>query len=442
MGDFAPSTVLISRLRWFTRASAIFSTVVGTLVLLGWFTGAVSLTVLLPGLASMKVNTAICLALCGVSLWFMRPKDSESAPRESAPIFGGCLASIVLVVGLTTLAEYFLHRSLGIDQLLVIDRFGDGHSVPGRMAPHTALCFVVLAVALWLIPLDTRRGFRPSQFLSFVPAVTSMMAILGYLYSVVSLYRIASYTGMALHTAITIFILSLGVLLSTPDRGLTAVVSSDSLGGIVTRRLLPAAFFLPVVIGWLRMEGQKAGLYDTGFGLALMVTVNIMLFSTVIYLSGKEISRIEARRQAAERALQTSQDGLLAMNYTFESIIAACPLPVVTLDRDSKIQVWNHAAERSFGWSWLQLRGRRISLSPDDHGEVFDSVVETLERGESVSGVETVVLASDDTRVSVTLWAAPIIIGARGFSGSVLVIEDIARRKGLASKLEGTRHQT
>jgi PAS domain-containing protein len=39
------------------------------------------------------------------------------------------------------------------------------------------------------------------------------------------------------------------------------------------------------------------------------------------------------------------------MNYTFESVIDACPLPIVRLDRDAKIQVWNRAAEIFFGWS-------------------------------------------------------------------------------------------
>jgi hypothetical protein len=259
MGDSVRTTVIISGLRQFTRASAIFSTVVGTLVLWGWFTGAVSLTVLQPGLASMKVNPAICIVLCGVSLWLMFRGHIESARRESTSTVGRCVAFIVFVMGSTPLAEYFLHLDLGIDQLLVIDRFVDGHSVPGRMAPHTALCFVLLAVALYLIPVETRRGSRPAQFLCLVPALISLMAILGYLYSVVSFYRIASYTGMALHTAVTIFLLSLGVLFSTPDRGLIAVVSTDRLGGIVTRRLLPAAFFLPIVISWRRMESQKAG---------------------------------------------------------------------------------------------------------------------------------------------------------------------------------------
>jgi PAS domain S-box-containing protein/prepilin-type processing-associated H-X9-DG protein len=236
----------------------------------------------------------------------------------------------------------------------------------------------------------------------------------GYLYSVVSFYRIASFTGMALHTAAALFLLSLGVFLAVPDRGLVAIFSSDSFGAIMLPRLVPAASLVPIVIGWFRMEGQKAGWYGTEFGLALMVTVNVMIFSVVIYLSAKEIDRIAIARPEAERALQTTQDGLLAMNYTFESVIDACPLPIVTLDRPSKMQVWNRAAEIFFGWSWLQVRGRPFFLAPDDRREEVESIIQILEQGEPVGGIQTVLLTSDDVRVSVTLWAAPIPLAHRG----------------------------
>ena len=160
-----------------------------------------------------------------------------------------------------------------------------------------------------------------------------------------------------------------------PERGLAAVISRDSLGGILLRRLLPTASLVPIVIGWLRMEGQKAGWYGTEFGLAMMVTVDVAIFVAVIYLSGAEIDRIATARHESELAMRTAQDGLLAMNYTFESVIDACPFSIITLDRQARVQVWNRAAEKMLGWSWLQIRGRAI---PDRAGKLerrtrFDS---------------------------------------------------------------------
>jgi PAS domain S-box-containing protein len=442
MENSVRSVALISKLKTFTRRVAIFAMLVGSVVLLGWLLDITSLKILMPGLASMKANTAACLALCGVSLWLMsKVRQSETLDENRARIAGRFVGIVVASVGLATLAEYLLRRNFGIDQLLFVDRLGDGHSIPGRMAPHTALCFVTLGLALVLIHVETKRGFRPAQFLSLAPAFISLMAMLGYLYSVVSFYRITSFTGMALHTAATLFVLSLGIFFFASDRGLAAIFSSDSFGGIVVRRLLPATFLVPIVIGWFRMEGQRAGWYGTEFGLALMVTVNVTIFSVVIYLSAREIDRIAMARQEAESALRTSQDGLLAMNYTFESVIDACPLPIVTLDQESKIQVWNQAAEKFYGWSWMQVRGRPFFLAPKDRREELASIIEILQQGDPVAGIQTVLLRSDDTRVPIVLWAAPIVVGAKGFSGSVLIMEDATRQKQLEAALEAANRK-
>ena len=336
MTDFECNSALISGLKKFTLGVSVLSVSLGLLVLVGWALGLARLTVVAPGLASMKPNTAACLALCGLSLWCWCG-DASGKFRGHATFAAKCFALLAVFVGLATLAEYMFHSNFGIDQLLFVDRFGDGHSLPGRMAPNTALCFAVLGVALVLIPKETKGGHRPAQLISLIPAFISLMAILGYLYSAISLYRIASFTGMAVHTATAFFLLSLGVFFSVPERGLTAVISRDSLGGILLRRLLPTASLVPIVIGWLRMEGQKAGWYGTEFGLAMMVTVDVAIFVTVIYLSGAEIDRIATARHESELAMRTAQDGLLAMNYTFESVIDACPFSIITLDRQARV---------------------------------------------------------------------------------------------------------
>ena len=43
----------------------------------------------------------------------------------------------------------------------------------------------------------------------------------------------------------------------------------DHAAGVATRRLLPVVIVLPVFFGWLRLEGERAGLYDTATGTLL-----------------------------------------------------------------------------------------------------------------------------------------------------------------------------
>lgn len=422
------SAAIVSRLRIFAQSVSILSILVGCVVLASWFLGFLRVTVVVPGLASMKANTAICLALCGLAIWLIG-RDKDGIPRGMyAQRVGQCCALVVFAAALATVGEYLFRWNLGVDQLLVKDRLGDGHSIAGRMAPNTAICFLLLGAALALSALKSQRGVRAAQYLSMLAVLISTVAVLGYLYSVISLYRIASYSGMALHTALTLVLLSLAALFSPAESGLPASVSSDTLGGVALRRLLPGAFFVPIVIGWLRMEGQKAGWYGTEAGLALMVTVCIMIFSIVVYLSALEIDRIALARQQTEYALKQSQEGLFAMYYTSESIVEACPLPLVTLDQEARVQVWNRAAEQVFGWSWLQVRGRPIDLAPDDRREEFQTLIEFLKRGEPLSGIQTVLLTRDESRVTVALSGAPILTATRGFSGCVLIMEDVTHR--------------
>lgn len=54
-----------------------------------------------------------------------------------------------------------------------------------------------------------------------------------------------------------------------PRRPLMALVLSEGLGGVMARRLVPAAIVIPLLLDWLRLEGQRLGFYGTEVGLML-----------------------------------------------------------------------------------------------------------------------------------------------------------------------------
>ena len=423
--------VIAHRIKVFSKAASMCAVTIGALVLVGWIVNAHMLKSILPGLASMKANTAFCILFLGLFSWFLQG-DSPRFHKAGSQLPGPSCACFAAILSLLTLCEYALGTNLHIDEFLFRDVSPDGISLPGRMAPHTATALFILGCAVLLRAVETKRGFRPAQFLGLVPAVISLVAIAGYLYSVVSLYRIASYTGMALHTAIVIFLLSVGVILTPPDRGIAAIVSSNGVGGVVVRRLLPAAFLVPLGIGWIRMEGQKAGFYGTEFGLALMATSCVLVFSVVIYLSGVQVQKIDDARRAAEQ-------GVLELNYTLKALVDVFPLPVIFLNPDARVRLWNIATEQVFGWSSLQVRNKRFPLVPDDRLAEIQTIFELLEAGESVTGIKTELCTRDDIRIPVALWAAPIEIGKRGFSGSILVLDNLNKRKELENQLREAR---
>ena len=74
------------------------------------------------------------------------------------------------------------------------------------------------------------------------------------------------------------------------------------------RRLLPAAVIVPVVLGWLRLEGQRAGLYGTGVGVLLTTTANVLIISALVLWSARLLDRLEARRRQAEEEAQRARE--------------------------------------------------------------------------------------------------------------------------------------
>jgi len=248
-------TLLSSSLDSFSQIASASVTIVGCLVLVGWAFEIAALKSVLPGLVTMKANTALAFILGGVSLWLLQSEQANQRTRRIAQI----CAFIVALLGLLTLSEDLFCWDLGIDQLLFQDLQTDPEiSKPGRMASATALNFLMLGTALLLLDVEILRGHYPAEWLGLVPVLSSTIALIGYTYGVQALYRVPAYSSVALHTALAFLVLSLGLLWARPNRGLMAIISSHSVAGLTARRLLPAAFFIPLALGWLRLEGQRA----------------------------------------------------------------------------------------------------------------------------------------------------------------------------------------
>ena len=106
--------------------------------------------------------------------------------------------------------------------------------------------------------LDLRvKGRRPTLPLALITAAIALLAITGYLYGVIWFYRVFTFIPMATNTAVC-FLLALALLAARPEFEPVSTILSDTAGGVVARRLLPAAAILPLLIGWLCLAGEYA----------------------------------------------------------------------------------------------------------------------------------------------------------------------------------------
>src|SRR5207302_2698138 len=106
------------------------------------------------------------------------------------------------LVGLLTLLGYALGWNHRVDQLLFHSRL-EGN----RIALNSAVGFVLLGLALLLLDREPRPGLRPAQFLTLPAALICLLALVGYAYSALSMYRVGVSFPMALNTAIAFSLL-------------------------------------------------------------------------------------------------------------------------------------------------------------------------------------------------------------------------------------------
>ena len=202
-----------------SRAASGFALVVSGSVLLGWQFDLPILRSILPGRAAMSPLTAVTFVLIATALWL---ETESSGGHRPIRWLARAAASLALLVGLVTVFGYDLGENLSLDQSRFLDRLGtDG------IEPHTGLCFVLLSAALLLLDSESRPRVWPAQFILLISAVISLTSLLGYAYGAEAGYGLARYIPVALPTAATFFVLSVGTLWARPGRGLVAVVTAD-----------------------------------------------------------------------------------------------------------------------------------------------------------------------------------------------------------------------
>lgn len=307
-----PASRLLAR---YFLASALVTMIVfsvGYLGLLGWYLDIAVLRSLSPDWPTLMPNAALGLMMGAAALWLLRPHSPSNWARWT----GRCMASAVVFLGVATLAEYLGGWNFGLDTLLFEEKLrtvplayprGD----PGRMALATALNFLLLGLALLsMSAVSWPIRHRVMQALVIWPLGISLLAFMGYLYGVSSLYDIAAFSLMPLHAAVGCVALAAGMVLARVDRGWMRVFQETQLGSIVLRRVVPFAVVVPVLLGWLRLAGERAGLYGTEFGVGLLVIAGTASSLGLAWWLAVELNTIDRGRLQAKNELRRLNDEL------------------------------------------------------------------------------------------------------------------------------------
>ena len=145
------------------------------------------------------------------------------------------------------------------------------------------------------------------------------------------------------------------------------------------------------------------------------------------------------QRDVTEQRL--SEELMRATRDRLEAIVEASPLPIVVVDVEGEVLLWNRAAEQVFGWTAEESVGRRLLCIPDDRQAEYDSFRTEVLEGRPFMGRETVRVRKDGTRIDVAISTSAIHDAEGHPVGSVALYVDIGERKRAEEALRQSQEQ-
>ncbi|KAF0243940.1 MAG: sensor signal transduction histidine [Planctomycetota bacterium] len=300
MGRVAAAGEAASRIRRWALGMGVFAALIGCVGMAGWVFGVEALKSVLPGAASMKANTAAAMLAEGLGLALVASGFRKF--RGLVIALGGAAAA----VGAFTLLEFVLGANFGIDEALARDLGKGGlRYYPGRMAPTTALNFLMLGIAIPLAGGASRTGSRVADALAIPASLIALISLIGNLFRVPADSPVTYHTTQqAVHTAAGFLALSCGALLVNAQRGALRVIAAGGSAGFMARRMLPGSLAVPIAGGLAILLGERAGWYGSQFSSAAVVVAVIAAMTAATSLLANRLAVLDARRRRAERSLE------------------------------------------------------------------------------------------------------------------------------------------
>ena len=355
-----PEDGLRPSLKVFPVVVGVITAIMGIMVLVGWVLDVPTLKSVLPGAATMKVNTSLGILLLG------SPESNQYGVTAGGRASWRRRRQVML--GMVTLMEYFLAWDAGIDQMLFKDPQTVADAYPGRPSHATALNLMILGIGL--LGINSRRSRCLTTMMAMIASLVSWIALNGYVFGAQALYGVGLYSAIALHTAAIFFLYGLGLFAVQPRCSPTRLVLSEGAGGTLVRWLLPFALLAPPVLGWLFRHVQTLGAYHEEFGWALYSVASSVGSAGLIILLARRVAAMDAERARATVLSRNDPLTGLANRRAFDNFILenfklarrhARPLSLLMLDVDH-FKRYNDTFGHPAGDEALRITARLLSM--------------------------------------------------------------------------------
>ena len=392
----------MSRLSRCAHAAFGIVALLAAVALAGWALDLPSLRHLGADFAPMSAPAAIAFMLLAASFL-----AAERQRRRSAFV-AAALTALLAVAALAD--EYFrLDMKIGI-------------------APVASLTLLMAALVMPMQRSTRVFGLSPHGTAAALIGATAFFALLGLSLRVLRFDIAAPLLGFSAPGALASMFAAIGIATARPTHWLLEALAGRSTGAVMTRWLLPAAFFVPLLVGWTRLFAEREGLFGEAFGMTLFTSVMICAFGALILWVARTLDHLETRRAQAEEQAGETREWL-------QVTLAAIGDGVIATDSEGRVRFLNSAAQRLIGWRAGEAAGRPIDellqLFDERNGAVLRNPLNiSLKTRAAVAATGEPALRARDGKVhAVHANAAPIVDAGEAIAGAVLVLREAAAQR-------------
>src|SRR4029077_14247520 len=280
-----------SKAELIARGCAYFIIALGLMTFVGWISGLPLLASISSSYIPMAPSEALCFSLIGIGL-AMR---SRMIPR--------LLCILLLGLITTKLIEIIGGFHFGIDAAFVRDPVLFGTVPTGRMAPVSAVTF--LLVAQGVIALTDRGWLRIAGPLGALVGIIGTVILAGYCYGTPLLYG-GRFIPVALSSACAFFLCGLGfVAAAGPESWPRRSFLGNSTQAVLLRAFVPIVIGAALINGWVNAKlphwtNVNPALTSAICAIACAALVT-WIISQVSEVIGGGVDRAETPRHAAPR---------------------------------------------------------------------------------------------------------------------------------------------
>ncbi len=407
-----------------SKLLSICAIALGLIVILGWLFHIDILVRVASNLPAMMPNTALGIIALALASFAITQQHSKLAIN--------LFASIAIFIGFTTLLEYIFQISTFVDHLLFTVE-DPNNPFPGRSSPQTAISFILIGLGIiWLQDIKYKLWGQAAIGIAFA---ILYFILLGHIFNIDQIFAvpdISSKIGMALHTTIGLFLVSISLLMGQTDFGVMRLLSGKLHANRLARNFGGLILLSPLGIGAFLFFLNTYFEIDRGISVALFILLNsvVMMFALL---------RLAFSFESEEKSKSLMQQHVTSLLARYQNLLETAADAVIIVDHNAKIVQVNEQVESWLGYDRSSLIGQSVNvLVPDHlkekHSHNINAYFKNPVKGLMNKGVDLWAKKRDGTLVPVEISLGTHIFDGEGYVTTFM--RDMTERKIEQQRLE------